>query len=189
MCFPNDHNDPKLRGQAKGVKVVLQERKSVWDKLTSECKARRTKMVGKCSSCAKSQVHKDAERRIALAESMGQDDAVLHEDITHTDTEAPSITEDLWCCMYHVLALQEDFQSERPLIQTIIEKAGHVCLFLPRFHCELNAIEMLWGYAKYRACTPSVLARACTLNWSVSRILRFSRWKIRHCKGTCPAVS
>jgi len=189
MCFPDDHNDPKLRGQAKGVKVVLQERKSVWDKFTSECKAHRTKMVGKCSSCAKSQVHKDAERRIALAESMGQDDAVLHEDITHADTEAPSITEDPWCCMYRVLALQEDFQSERPLIQTIIEKAGHVCLFLPRFHCELNAIEMLWGYAKYRACTPSVLARACTLNWPVSRISRFSRRKIRHCKGTCPAVS
>jgi len=109
MCFPDGHNDPKLHGQAKGMKVVLQERKSVWDKLTSECKAHRMKMVGKCSSCAKSQVHKDAERCIALAESMGQDDTVLHEDITHADTEAPSIAEDPWCCMYHVLALQEDF--------------------------------------------------------------------------------
>jgi hypothetical protein len=165
MCFPDDHSDPKLRGQAKGVKAVLQERKSVWDKFISECNARKTKkMVGKCSSCTKSQVHKDAERRIALAESMGQDDAVLHEDITQADTEVPSIAEDQWCCMYRVLALQADFQSERPLIQTVIENAGHVCLFLPRFHCELNAIEMLWGYAKYRACTPHDSRARCTLN-------------------------
>jgi len=166
MSFPDDHNDPNLRGKAKGMRVVLQERKSVWDKLVSVCEARGdTKIVGKCSSCAKSQVQKDAECRIALAESMGQDDAVLHEDITHADTEAPSIAEDRWCCMYRVLALQGDFQSERPLIQTVIENAGHVCLFLPRFHCELNAIEMLWGYAKYRACTPYDSRARCTLNW------------------------
>src|SRR6266566_82527 len=51
--------------------------------------------------------------------------------------------------MHWVLVLQEDFQSEKPLIQSIIENAGHVCLFLPQFHCELNPIEMLWGYGKY----------------------------------------
>jgi len=131
MCFPDDHSDPKLHGQAKGVKVVLQKWKLVWNKFTSECNAHKMKkMVGKCSSCAKSQVHKDAEHHIALAESMGQDDGVLHENVTQANTEAPSITEDLWCCMYHVLALQADFQSEWPLIQTVIENAGHVCLFL-----------------------------------------------------------
>ncbi len=41
---------------------------------------------------------------------------------------------------------------EKPLIQSIIEDAGHVCLFLPWFHCELNVIEMLWGYAKFCVC-------------------------------------
>ena len=107
--------------------------------------------MGKCALCTKSQTRKDAERRIALAEAMGQDDAVSTEDTTLVDSRISS-SADEWCCMYHVLSLQEDFQSEKPLVQMIIEDAGHVCLFLPRFHCELNLIEMLWGYAKYHMC-------------------------------------
>jgi hypothetical protein len=126
----------------------------------------RMKMVGKCSSCTKSAVHKDAEHRIALAKAMGQDDAVSPEDITQADTEAPS-AEDPWCCIYHVLSLQEDFLLEQPLIQIVIKDAGHVCLFLPRFHCELNPIKMLWGYAEYRACTPYYSHARCILKWPV----------------------
>jgi len=98
-------------------------------------------------------VQKDAERRVALADAMGQDDVISAEDIAETEGEVPSIAIDKWCCMSRVLSLQEDFQNEQPLIQTIIENAGHVCLFLLCFHCELNAIEMLWGYAKHRAYT------------------------------------
>jgi len=29
MCFPDDHSDPKLRGQLKGIKAVLEEHKSI----------------------------------------------------------------------------------------------------------------------------------------------------------------
>jgi len=36
------------------------------------------------------------------------------------------------------------------MIQHYIESQGHVCMFLPKFHCELNPIEMLWGFMKYR---------------------------------------
>jgi hypothetical protein len=39
MCFPNDHSDPKLRGQPKGIRAVLEEHKSIWDKFTSIHKA------------------------------------------------------------------------------------------------------------------------------------------------------
>jgi hypothetical protein len=94
---------------------------------------------------------------------MGQDDAVSPEDIMKANTEAQS-TQDLWCCMYRVLSLQEDFLSERPLIQIVIENTGHVCLFLLQFHCELNPIEMLWGYAKYCALTPYYSCTRCILN-------------------------
>jgi len=151
MYFPDDFHDPKLRGQAKGVRVVLMERKSIWDKYTAICTARKAKIVGKCASCTKSQTHKDTENRVAMAEAMGQGDAATMEDTTLIESEMPSSTDDEWCCMHRVLSLQEDFQMEKPLVQSIIEDAGHVCLFLPRFHCELNAIELLWGFAKHRA--------------------------------------
>ncbi|KAF8219024.1 hypothetical protein L208DRAFT_1344432 [Tricholoma matsutake] len=50
--------------------------------------------------------------------------------------------------MQCVLSLQPDFRAEKPLLQLVIEKAGHKCFFLPKFHCELNPIEMVWGQAK-----------------------------------------
>ena len=151
MYFPDDFHDPKLRGQAKGVWVVLMERKSIWDKYTAICTARKAKIVGKCASCTKSQTRKDAENRVAMAEAMGQGDAATMEDTALIESEMPSSTNDEWCCMHRVLSLQVDFRTEKPLVQSIIEDAGHVCLFLPRFHCELNAIELLWGFAKHRA--------------------------------------
>ena len=150
MTFPDDHPDLKLRGQAKGVKVALQERKSVWDKYTTICQERCTKVVGKCASCMKSQTRKDAEQHVAFAEATGDSGTATAEDMAVADTEIQSTPDDEWCCMHRVLALQDDFRSEKPLLQSIIEDAGHICLFLPRFHCELNPIEMLWGYGKYR---------------------------------------
>ena len=52
--------------------------------------------------------------------------------------------------MRKVLSLQADFQAEIPLLQQVIEAAGHKCYFLPKFHCELNPIEMYWGWVKIR---------------------------------------
>jgi len=151
MYFPDDFHDPKLQGQAKGVWAVLMERKSIWDKYAAICMVCKAKIVGKCASCTKLQTHKDAENRVAMAEAMGQGDAATMEDTTLTESEMPSSTNDEWCCMHCILSLQEDFQTEKPLVQSIIEDAGHVCLFLPHFHCELNVIELLWGFAKHCA--------------------------------------
>jgi hypothetical protein len=58
------------------------------------------------------------------------------------------LDEGLNCCWSKILSKQSDFLNERPLLQTIIEDAGHVCLFLPKFHCELNPIELFWSYIK-----------------------------------------
>ncbi|KAG1852221.1 hypothetical protein F4604DRAFT_1933794 [Suillus subluteus] len=45
------------------------------------------------------------------------------------------------CCNKRILELQPDFQQQKSHIQESIEKAGHLCIFLPKFHCELNFIE------------------------------------------------
>ncbi|KAH7905091.1 hypothetical protein BJ138DRAFT_1138371 [Hygrophoropsis aurantiaca] len=49
------------------------------------------------------------------------------------------------CCNKHILELQPDFVEQTSLVQEVIEKAGHVYVFLPKFHCELNFIEFFWG--------------------------------------------
>ena len=43
---------------------------------------------------------------------------------------------------------QKDFKEQKGRVAELIEKRGHLCLFLPKFHCELNMIEMIWGRSK-----------------------------------------
>ncbi|THH32729.1 hypothetical protein EUX98_g1481 [Antrodiella citrinella] len=52
------------------------------------------------------------------------------------------------CCAQRILELQPDFEEQRSLVQEVIEAAGHMCLFLPKYHCELNPIEFFWGVVK-----------------------------------------
>ena len=52
------------------------------------------------------------------------------------------------CCGKRILELQPDFQQQKSLVQEVIEAAGHLCILLPKFHCELNFIEFFWGAVK-----------------------------------------
>jgi len=148
MVFPLDHPDPSLAGVAKGMRIVLQERRSVYDRLVREVGGE-SKVFGKCSECQKSAAKKDAERRVALAEMAGQEDEISEADLEQA-TQAPAEQQNKWCCLSRVISLQDDFLNEKPEIQHYLEGRGHVCLFYPKFHCEINPIEMLWGYMKYR---------------------------------------
>ena len=47
-----------------------------------------------------------------------------------------------------LLSQQDDFTNQPSMLEDVITKAGHACLFLPKFHCELNPIEQVWGAAK-----------------------------------------
>lgn len=150
LVYPAMHPDAKLAGQPKGMRAVLEERVSVWDEYISHLNGSRP--VGKCKSCQKSQLKKDTDRRVAAAEAMGQEDTLTEAEIDAAGNLADDVNVDTdpWCCIYKVISLQDDFANEKPLLQSYIEGRGHVCLFLPKFHCELNPIEMVWGYRKYR---------------------------------------
>ncbi|CAN0456064.1 unnamed protein product [Pylaiella littoralis] len=41
------------------------------------------------------------------------------------------------------------FKAQLNKVQQIFKDAGHVCIFLPKYHPELNAIERYWGYVKH----------------------------------------
>jgi hypothetical protein len=47
------------------------------------------------------------------------------------------------CCMARLLSHQDDFANQTSELEQVIIDAGHLCLFLPKFHCELNPIEMV----------------------------------------------
>ena len=41
-----------------------------------------------------------------------------------------------------------DFKNEKTKIKHFLNSKGYCCIFLPKFHCELNPIECCWGQAK-----------------------------------------
>ena len=53
------------------------------------------------------------------------------------------------CCCRHLLYSQPDFVNVKSLLEEHCEKRGFMVLILPKYHCELNPIEMVWGRAKY----------------------------------------
>ena len=56
------------------------------------------------------------------------------------------------CCAKQLLGLEPDFKEQKSPIQEIIEAAGHMCIFLPKFYCELNFIEFSWGGSQKYLC-------------------------------------
>ena len=47
------------------------------------------------------------------------------------------------CCMVRLLSNQDDFRHQESLLEQKIKARGHFCIFLPKFHCKLNPIEMV----------------------------------------------
>jgi len=53
------------------------------------------------------------------------------------------------CCAVRVLSELNAFKEELNKVEKLFKKAGHLCVFLPKYHPELNAIERYWGHIKY----------------------------------------
>ena len=54
--------------------------------------------------------------------------------------------ENTGCCMARLLSKQDDFRLQESLLEQKIKGRGHICAFLPKFHCELNPIEMVFYF-------------------------------------------
>ncbi|KIJ30893.1 hypothetical protein M422DRAFT_267500 [Sphaerobolus stellatus SS14] len=139
--LPSDHPHYEHRGKPKGMKVVLEER-GLMDHLI---KANNGKLPpAECRFCKASRQKQEQLLREAQAAADGRGEP----EGTNEDILQPG--ESITCCMRRFLTEQSDFKAEKPLIQLVIEAAGHKCFFLPKFHCELNPIEMYWGWTKFR---------------------------------------
>jgi len=50
------------------------------------------------------------------------------------------------CCMACLLSKQDNFRLQISLLEQKIKDKGHNCIFLPKFHCKLNPIEMVYSF-------------------------------------------
>lgn len=40
-----------------------------------------------------------------------------------------------------------DFKFQKTKVKEMVLNQGHILMFIPKFHCELNPIERVWCYA------------------------------------------
>jgi hypothetical protein len=53
------------------------------------------------------------------------------------------------CGAKRILDQQPNFQAQKSLVQETIKGMGYICMFLPKYHCEINFIEYFWGTVKH----------------------------------------
>ncbi len=50
------------------------------------------------------------------------------------------------------LKTHPDFQEQKPLLEEFVGGRGHICVYYPKFHCELSPIERVWCHSKKHTC-------------------------------------
>jgi hypothetical protein len=142
MVFPPDYHNP-----AKRCPAGPDQAWTLASLCSEQIKAELLILRLKCTECAKTGAQQDLSNRVAQlakraeAQRYTLSDQECLEEIgvtANSSNIAPSLT--TTCCWSQILASQSNFQAENPLLQMIIEEAGHQCLFLTKFHCELNPI-------------------------------------------------
>jgi hypothetical protein len=75
------------------------------------------------------------------------------------------------CCCRRILFTQPDFINQKSALAELVESRGHICDFYPKYHCELNFIEMYWGAAKFRYRTTAKTANIDEMEKNVKACL------------------
>jgi len=121
----------ELIGQSKGLKQIPLERGLI-DESSPELKC-------KCGPKEKEKLRfKKQVNGIGAGES--------------TDVPAHAgWTDGAPCCLEFMLSEQPDFKDQRNAIEELVASRGHHCIFLPKFHPELNCIERYWSRVKWHA--------------------------------------
>ena len=84
-----------------------------------------------------------------------------------------------------------DFKYEKTKVESTLSARGHRCMFIPKYHCDLNPIERVWVHAKQytrRHCyyTFAVLEKtigAALHNVSVDLIRKYFRRVKEYARG------
>lgn len=88
------------------------------------------------------------------------------------------------CCQRRILFGQPDFVDVPSLAENLCNARGYRVIFLPKFHPELNFIEMCWGYGKrlYRELPPAPKIDEIEVNalWSLEQVplISMRRWAL-----------
>jgi hypothetical protein len=72
----------------------------------------------------------------------------LSDDVYTEARNFNNVTYDEKCCSTHVLSNQPDFKAQKQCLTEVVENSNCKIIFFPKYHCELNFIEMVWGWLK-----------------------------------------
>jgi DDE superfamily endonuclease len=95
-------------------------------------------------------------------------------------------TYDEKCCLTHVLSNEPDFIAQKEWLTEVVENSNCKIIFFPKYHCELNFIEMVWGWLKsyHRRSTTynfNHLVENLPLSLETKLPLAFVRRAAQHC--------
>ncbi|CAB1106607.1 unnamed protein product [Ectocarpus sp. CCAP 1310/34] len=164
----------KLIGVAKGMKEILEDMGLY--KLASETKAppllcQRCKDEAKAKRDKSTMYNKGGESRQQALEGEGDSDD-SDEDSEEGGARDAARTSRRCCCQ-RIISEVKAFKEQMNRVEELFEAAGHACIFLAKYHPELNAIERFWGYTKSierRVCDYSVLSLLARLPMTLSTV-------------------
>jgi hypothetical protein len=83
------------------------------------------------------------------------------------------------CCIAQLLSKQDNFWLQKSLLEEKITECRHFCVFLPKFHCKLNPIEMVCFILFYFYLVDKSHSIGARANTSIDKFTRIALRKQR----------